>query len=106
GELQQSQSAQASQHWRILGSQSVDFARWGMSFTERWTSAGVIGRINIECTSGCPVPTVLHPTINNNHVPSTMYVDIGGTYKFTDTMTGYVKVDNVSNADPTLAPVF
>jgi iron complex outermembrane receptor protein len=106
GQLQQAQSEQTPQHWRILGSQNLEFSNWGLTLTERWTSEGVIGRQNIECITGCPVPTVNNPTINNNYVPSTMYVDIGGRYAITDAFTAYFKVDNVSNADPTLAPVF
>ena len=106
GQLQQSQSDTTTNHWRILGTETLDFDHWGLSLTERWTSSGVLGRNYIQCTSGCPVSTVANPTINNNFVPSTFYLDVGGHYSLTDATEVYFKVDNVADAPPTLAPPF
>jgi outer membrane receptor protein involved in Fe transport len=106
GQLQQAQSEQTSQHWRILGSQSLDFSRWALTLTERWTSAGVIGVDYIQCVSNCPLPTADHGTINDNHVPATFYVDLGGRFDFSNRIQGYFKINNVADSPPTLAPVF
>jgi outer membrane receptor protein involved in Fe transport len=106
GQLQGSQSTQTAQHWRIRGTQSINFPRWGLALTERWTSSGVIGVDYIECTSGCPAPTDLHGTINNNHVPSTFYMDLGGNFNVTKNVESYFKIDNIADSPPTLAPVF
>jgi outer membrane receptor protein involved in Fe transport len=106
GQLQTGRSDYTTPNWRILGTQNLDLKNWGLSFTERWSSAMVINNYYIQCTTNCPISTALNPTINNNHIPSTLYFDIGGYYQFTKNLQMYFKVNNVTNADPTLSPIF
>ena len=62
----------------------------------------------VECTSGCPVPTTLHPTINLNRMPGANYWDVGITYKVLERDGGsgadvYFKVDNLTNVQPPIS---
>jgi outer membrane receptor protein involved in Fe transport len=78
--------------------------KFSFTLTERWESAGVFSKQYIVCTTACPAPTVAHPTINYNYMPSAFYVDIGGSYYVTDKTSVYFKVDNAANAPPPPAP--
>jgi outer membrane receptor protein involved in Fe transport len=92
-------------HWKILGIESYTLDKWSISFTESWISQGVFNRNYVLCVSGsCPLPTSVHPTIAYNHMDGAFYLDVGGSYNFTDNWQGYFKVDNVANLDPPPSP--
>ena len=76
-----------------------------MSVGENWLSEGVFNRNYVVCAPGsCPLPTSVHPTIANNHMDGAFYLDVGGSYNFTENWQGYFKVDNVANLDPPPSP--
>ncbi len=90
--------------WKVLASQGWDNDKASVTLSERWISDGVYSNEFIECQTGCPVSTVVHPTIFDNRMKGAFYVDIGATYKFSNKLTGYAKIDNVANVDPVDAP--
>jgi outer membrane receptor protein involved in Fe transport len=89
--------------WRLYASQSYSTDKFSFTIIERYVSPGVISNNYIECLDDCPVPTINHPTINNNHVDGVTYVDIGATLKVTPAIELYGKVDNLFNVDPPIA---
>jgi outer membrane receptor protein involved in Fe transport len=94
----------ATPKWKALVSQSWENGKLGLSLTERWISAGVLSNEYIECQTNCPLPTAAHPTIYDNHVPSTTYVDLGATYTLSKDSMFYFKIDNLLDRDPVLIP--
>jgi len=90
--------------WKVLATQSWDTDKWSISLTEHWISDGVYSNEVIVCQTDCPVSTVLHPTVNTNHMDGTLRFDLGASYKLTDNMTAYAKVDNLLNKDPAVSP--
>jgi len=97
----------ATPKWKALVSQSWDGlmgGKLGLTLSERWVSAGVINNEYIECRTGCPLATAAHPTIYDNHLPGSVYIDIGGTYNVSKGVTAYFKIDNLADRDPVLVP--
>jgi iron complex outermembrane receptor protein len=97
--------------WRWLASETYDTDEWGVSVTERYTSAGVINTAYVQCTSSCPLPTVNNPTINNNQMGDAFYLDVGGHVNLPKIIDGlesefYFKIDNVLDKDPAPDPQF
>jgi outer membrane receptor protein involved in Fe transport len=90
--------------WKGLASQSWDTDKYSLTLTERWISSGKYSNEFIECQTDCPVSTVIHPTIYNNHMKGAFYVDLGGSWKVADKTTAYFKIDNIGNVDPAAAP--
>ena len=90
--------------WKALLSQSWDYGKLGLTLSERWISSGVYNNEYIECRSACPLPTAAHPTIFDNHIAGATYVDFGATYKFSNQVTAYAKIDNVADRAPVLVP--
>ena len=92
--------------WRWMISAAYELDPINVSLALRTISSGVRNTDYIECNSGCPVPTTLHPTINDNTIDGAKYWDFGITYKLKNQQTdGYgidlfLKVDNLFNADP------
>ncbi len=86
--------------WKGLANQTYSTDKWSVTFTEQWISDGVLNKQYIQCTTGCPLPTVNNPTINNNFIPGALYFAIGGTYNVDENWQVYGKVDNVTNIDP------
>jgi outer membrane receptor protein involved in Fe transport len=86
--------------WKMLGVQTYSTDLWSITFTEQFISDGVLNKQFIQCTSGCPLPTVNNPTINNNFVPGAFYLGIGGTYNLNENWQLFGKIDNVTNVDP------
>jgi iron complex outermembrane recepter protein len=91
-------------YWKLYAVQSWDFDKLSLSLTERWFSDGVYSHAYIQCTTGCPVATVQHPTINVNSMPGATYLDLGGSYRITDHVTASFKIDNLLNEAPAPAP--
>ncbi|MRW93564.1 TonB-dependent receptor plug domain-containing protein [Duganella sp. FT80W] len=94
----------ATPRWKGLLSQSWDTDKYSLTLSERWISSGVYSNEFIECQTNCPVSTVQHPTIYNNHMKGAFYVDLGGTWKIGDKATAFFKIDNIANVDPAPAP--
>jgi outer membrane receptor protein involved in Fe transport len=90
--------------WKAMFSQTWTLNRLSLSLYERWISDGVYNNEYIECTTGCPVSTVTHRTIDNNKMKGATYVDVGGSYEVNDNTTAYFKVDNLFDVDPVAAP--
>ena len=90
--------------WKTYFTQGWDTEKYGLTVTERWFSDGVYDREYITCQTNCPVSTVDHPTINNNVMKGATYIDLGGSYNFTDGVTAYFKIDNLLNQSPVPAP--
>ena len=92
--------------WRWMISGNYDLDPISVSVALRTISSGVRNTDYIECTSGCPVPTTLHPTINDNTIEGRKYWDFGFTYKVKNQQAdGYgldvfFKVDNLTNSSP------
>jgi iron complex outermembrane receptor protein len=90
--------------WKVNLTQSWDTERFSLAITERWFSDGVYSNEFIECQTDCPVSTVARATIDNNDMDGALYVDVGGMYRWSDSVTAYFKVDNVFDKDPEPAP--
>jgi outer membrane receptor protein involved in Fe transport len=54
----------------------------------------------ITCASACPAPTNQSPTINYQKVSSILYLDIGGTYNWSEKTQFYFHIDNIANQSP------
>ncbi|GAA0554002.1 outer membrane receptor protein involved in Fe transport [Rhizomicrobium palustre] len=94
----------ATPHWKFLMTQSWDNGVFSFNLQERWFTDGVIDRKYVVCQTGCPVSTGNNPTLDNNFMSGAFYLDVGGTYSFTDSMTAYFKIDNLFDRDPTPSP--
>jgi iron complex outermembrane receptor protein len=94
----------ATPRWKLLAVQSWENDKLALTLSERWISAGVYSNEFIECQTNCPVATVIHPTIYDNHQPGATYVDLGASYKLSEKLTAYFKVDNLLNRDPVPSP--
>ena len=90
--------------WKANFTQGWDAGRYGLTVTERWFSNGVYDREYVQCQANCPVSTINHPTINNNVMKGATYVDFGGTYSVSGSVTAYFKIDNLLNKAPEPAP--
>jgi iron complex outermembrane receptor protein len=86
--------------WKINLTQGWDTDRFSVTITERWFSDGVYSNEFIECQTNCPVATVTRGTIDDNDIDGALYVDVGGSFRATDNVTAYFKVDNVFNKAP------
>jgi iron complex outermembrane receptor protein len=90
--------------WKGLMTESYEHGGFSMSLTQRFISDGVYNNEWIQCTSGCPNATSVHPTIDDNVMKGVIYLDVGANYKFGDKTMAYLKIDNALNKDPTPAP--
>ncbi len=90
--------------WKGQFTETWDTDKVSLSLGQRWISDGVYSNEYIECQTSCPVSTVTHPTILDNHMKGAFYWDIGGSYKYSKNLTLYFKVDNLTNIDPVAAP--
>ncbi len=69
----------------------------------RGISSGVYDNAFIECTSTCPVSTVDHRTINDNHIDGAFYVDLSFAYDFSlagEESQAFLSINNLFNKDP------
>jgi outer membrane receptor protein involved in Fe transport len=90
--------------WKGLVTESWERGQLGLNLTQRWISDGVYSNEWIECQTGCPNATIVHPTIDDNHMAGAFYLDLGATYLFGDKTMAYAKVDNALNKNPSPAP--
>ena len=82
-----------------LGNQTYSNDKWSVTFTEQWISDGVLNKQYVQCTSGCPLPTVNNPTINNNFIPGASTSPSAAAITWMS-IGGSGKIDNVTNVDP------
>ncbi|WP_044335605.1 TonB-dependent receptor domain-containing protein [Sphingomonas hengshuiensis] len=92
-------------HWIYRLNALYEIDPFKFSLIGRGVSAGVINNSYIECTSNCPVSTVEHRTINNNHVDGQFWLDASVTTAF-DALGALgefqISVSNIFNSDPVL----
>jgi len=75
-----------------------------LQLTARGFSRGVYDPSFVQCTTGCPVSTGDHPTIENNRLPGATYFDAYGSFAITRRIETFVAVDNFLNKDPGTVP--
>ncbi|MGE3333769.1 MAG: TonB-dependent receptor [Rhodospirillaceae bacterium] len=90
--------------WRWMASLAYDNGALAAALTARGVSAGTLSNAFIACTSGCPAATIDHPTINVNHIDGAAYVDVSLAYKFKDTASVFLNIQNVADKDPAAVP--
>lgn len=94
----------ATPDWKWLAVQTYDSDRFSLTVQERWISDGTFGNQYVVCQSSCPASTANHPTIDYNKMKGAFYVDVGATFKFSDRLSIYGKVDNLFDKDPVASP--
>ena len=90
--------------WKVLATQGWSTDTASLTLSERWVSNGLYSNEYIECQSACRVATTNHPTINNNHMKGALYFDLGATYKFSDNVMAYFKINNLADRNAPTAP--
>ncbi len=90
--------------WKLLTTESWTTDRFSLSVQQRWFSDGVYSNEYVVCSSGCPVSTTQHPTIDNNTMPGAFYLDVGGSFNITKKLNAYFKIDNLLDHDPAPSP--
>jgi iron complex outermembrane receptor protein len=90
--------------WKWLATQSYSNDSFSLNVQERWFSNGVIGNQYVVCTTGCPVSTANHPTVDYNEMKGAFYVDVGGSVNLTSSITSFFKIDNLFDHDPAPSP--
>jgi iron complex outermembrane recepter protein len=90
--------------WKWLATQSYENDAFSLMIQERWFSDGVIGNQYVVCSTGCPVSTANHPTIDRNFMKGAFYVDVGGSYNVSSNVRAYFKIDNLFDHDPEPSP--
>ncbi|TPG56411.1 TonB-dependent receptor plug domain-containing protein [Sphingomonas glacialis] len=90
--------------WKLLATEAWNTDTFSLSVQQRWFSDGVYNNEYVVCSTGCPVSTTQHPTIDNNSMPGAFYLDIGGSYNITKKLNVYFKIDNLLDHDPAPSP--
>lgn len=90
--------------WKVLATQTWENDKLSFTLTERWFSDGTYRNDFIECQTGCPTSTLIHPTIYSNKMKGAAYLDIGASYNLSKQLQAYVKIDNVTDRAPEAAP--
>ncbi len=108
--------------WKTTTIQNWQGEKWGFNITERWYAGGDMqGRSTtannplalasgspgaqwIRCSSACPAAVLTAnrsiATTDAPPVPAVTYVDVGGSYQWSDKTQFYFKIDNVANQIP------
>ena len=90
--------------WRITAALDYNNDALSTGLTARWIKGGRVNARWIECTSGCPNAVGSDLTVNNNHVPSAIFIDANFSYKIhlggDDTEELFFNVQNVMDKDP------
>jgi iron complex outermembrane receptor protein len=93
--------------WRVNAVTNYTLDALTTGFTWRWVSSGKNLATAIECTSGCPNPTAVRNTVNDNSVDGALFVDfnIAYTIPFGETAESqlFFNVRNIANRDPSIA---
>ena len=90
--------------WRYSFSINWDNGPLSLTALVRGISGGVINKLFIECTSGCPTSTADRPTYDNIRVPAAAYIDLSATFRFGPARQYqlFFNVRNLTNKDPVL----
>ncbi len=95
-------------NWRMSATISYDLDPIKASLTGRAVSSGLYDATYITCTTGCPVSTIAHGTVNNDHMPGAFYLDAAFSYNFLlgEETKGeaFLNVRNLGNKDPYASP--
>jgi outer membrane receptor protein involved in Fe transport len=86
--------------WKVFLTQSWTYDALSLSLTERKFSDAVINPYGITCQTGCPVPTAQNPTFFSQKIYGYTFFDLGGSYKISDELQAYFKVDNLGDKLP------
>ncbi|HVV27525.1 MAG TPA: TonB-dependent receptor [Rhizomicrobium sp.] len=92
-----------SPNWVFRAQATYHTNPWTFDIIGRGVSAGKYSNEYIQCTSGCPVATVGHYTVNYNSIPGAFYLDTNVTYDFTaygSEAELFFAVKNLFNTDP------
>ena len=96
--------------WKLTVTATYQLDPVTVALTGRAVSAGHIDGSYIECTSGCPVSTSYHQTINNNRLPGRAYMDASLSYDLgvgeAASSQFFLSVKNVFNNNPPPVPTF
>jgi iron complex outermembrane recepter protein len=94
-------------NWTFLGMLTYIYQPFTGSFTVRGISSGVYANSNyslVACSTACPTSTTTAPTVNDNHVPGSFYMDLSATYDW-GPLQFFGVVKNILDKDPPiLAP--
>ncbi len=69
-------------NWRYRFTATYNNDPWTVALTGRGISDGVYNNQFVLCTTGCPLSTTVHQTINDNHIDGAIYFDMTFTYAF------------------------
>ena len=87
--------------WKAFFTQSWTNDVLSVNVTERLFSDGVVNPYGIVCQApSCPVPTAQNPTYASQSISGYTFYDVGGSYKVTDALQAYFKIDNVGDKLP------
>jgi outer membrane receptor protein involved in Fe transport len=89
--------------WKWNASVNYALDAFRGSLTARGISAGVYDNDWIVCSTDCPVSTSKYRTVNDNHIPSSIFWDASLTYAFTfqnADVESFVNVRNIFDRDP------
>jgi outer membrane receptor protein involved in Fe transport len=87
--------------WKILLMQEWSGDPFTLDVTERFFSNGVINPLAIVCQApNCPAPTGQVPTFSAQNVPGYLFVDVGGSFRFSEKLQAYFKIDNIGDSLP------
>jgi outer membrane receptor protein involved in Fe transport len=94
-------------HWSFLGMLTYTNHPFSGTFTVRGISSGIYAYNSYSltgCASSCPTSTTTAPTVNDNHVPGSFYMDTSGSYDI-GPFQFFAVVKNIMNRNPPiLAP--
>ena len=99
------QNSGSTPDWTYRLTANYEVSGLAVQFTGRGVSSGVYDNSFIQCTSGCPVSTVQHRTINDNHIPGAFYLDFSTNYSFKAGPTKaqvFLSIRNILDRDPVL----
>ncbi len=103
-----SNSGNGPPNWRWTADLTYALDPIRVGIAARGVSAGVQDTSFIQCTSGCPVSTADHRTIDNNYIAGAIYFDTSFSYKFKHVaedgldMEAFLNIKNITNKDPAL----
>jgi len=96
--------------WIYRASLTYDLDPMAFTLTARGVSGGTLLNSNVECTTGCPASTASNRTINNNQLPSALYLDTNISYNFSSyaddgmDIEAFLNIKNIANKDPGIVP--
>jgi outer membrane receptor protein involved in Fe transport len=93
--------------FRFLASAGYQEGPFTGTLMARGISSGKLDNLLIECSSGCPESTAAHPTIDRNHVDSSLTFDLALAYKFNvdaSDIEAFLAVENLTDEDPPVIP--